>query len=244
MDHIVNLLALQRLELKPYEYYKMDQIDHYFIKTYDRARARGRGDKNADGQVTYAILRTESLNNTSPDVITGFTACDNPQTLQNLLYAYYHTGELRNKISHADDDAMAETRLVVSESDESLAFTRMKESLDFFIDSYEKAVSELEGKTPNIVKITSLQVKQWADTIRKDEKKDCQPRKKEQGHGNYPRRKDNRRYGGAQGHNNYPKRIDNRPNEAGQGHENDPKSIDYRENEGTHTEKTEDERKQ
>ena len=178
-DDIVNLLALQRLELKPYEYYKMDDIDHYFIKAYDRAHVRGRGDRNSDAQETYAILRTESLNNTNTDIITGYTACDNPQTLKNLLYAYYHTGFLRNKINHAEINAMAETRLVVSESDESLAFLRMKESIEFFIDSYEKAVKELEGKKPNVVKITSAQVKQWADTIRKDEKSDNHPRKDE-----------------------------------------------------------------
>ncbi len=196
-DHVVNLLALQRLELKPYEYYKMDEIDHYFIKNYNRAGSRGRSDSRyVDGQETYAILRTESLNNTNPDLITGYTACDDPQTLKNLLYAYYHIGYLRNKINHADDDAMVETRLVVAESDESHAFIVMKESIDFFIESYERALKELEGKNPHIVKIASSRVKQWADMVkkdvRKDEKKDNRPRKRDYRYGNSPKRKDTR----------------------------------------------------
>ena len=189
-DHIVHLLALQRLELKPHEYYKMDLIDHYFIKAYDRARARGRGDRNMDTQEIYTILRIESLQNTDPNIITGYTACDSPRTLQNLLYAYYHTGYLRNKINHADDDAMAETRLVVSESDEGEAFARMKESIEFFIVSYENAVKELEGKNPVVVKITSSEVKQCADTIRRDERKENRPWRKEKGRGNHPKRTD------------------------------------------------------
>ena len=210
LDAAVNLLALERLDLKPYEYYKMDHIDHFFIKTYDRAAARGRGDRNADSQETYAILRTESLKNTDPEKLTGYTACDNPKTLQNLLYAYYHTGDLRNKINHADDAAMAELRLAVAESDESLAFIRMKDCIDYFIESYEKAVQELEGKKPNVIKTTSAEVKQWAETIRreernereerdgkngknaKNEKRDNPPLKKEPGPVNHPRRRNGR----------------------------------------------------
>lgn len=34
-EQVTKLFALQRLELKPYEYYKMDDISHYFVKTYD-----------------------------------------------------------------------------------------------------------------------------------------------------------------------------------------------------------------
>ena len=211
-NDIIHLLALQRLELKPYEYFKMDEIDHYFVKTYNRALVKNRGDRNADAQEIYASLRTESLDNTNPDMITGYTACDNPQTLKNLLHAYYRTSFVRNKISHADENAMAETRMAVAESGESTAFIMMKDSMDYFISSYEKAVKELEGKNPVVVKITSSEVKQCADMIRKDEKKDDRHWKHEPGSGNHPRRnnekKDSRSWKNEPKPADYPRRND------------------------------------
>ena len=52
---ITNLLAMQRLELKPYEYYKMDDIEHYFVKNYDRAGVRLSGSKGEDRNLAYAV---------------------------------------------------------------------------------------------------------------------------------------------------------------------------------------------
>ena len=118
------------------------------------------------------------MKNTDPNMLTGYTACDNRQTLQNLLYAYYHIGNMRNKINHAEDGGMVETRLVVAENDQSQAFIWLKDGIDFFIDSYENAMKEVEGKNPKIVKITSSQVKQWAETIRRDGKQEEQEKPK------------------------------------------------------------------
>ena len=165
---VTKVLALQRLELKSYEYYKMDDIDYYFVKTYDRGRNKGKGDRNADLQETYAALRMESLTNTDPDLITGHTACDNTETLQNLLYAYYHLGVVRNKLNHASDKDMEDKRLIVAENDMSYALLYLKESIDYFIACYEKALEEVKGKTPNIVKITSQDVRVCAEQLRQD----------------------------------------------------------------------------
>ena len=165
---VTKVLALQRLELKSYEYYKMDDIDYYFVKTYDRGRNKGKGDRNADLQETYAALRTESLTNTDPDLITGHTVCDNTETLQNLLYAYYHLGVVRNKLNHASDKDMEDKRLIVAENDMSYALLCLKESIDYFISCYEKALEEVKGKTPNVVKITSQDVRVCAEQLRQD----------------------------------------------------------------------------
>ena len=163
-EHVTQLLAQQRLLLKPYEYYKMDDIGHYFIKNYDRGRvSRGRG---ADLQAVYAALRTQSVENKDPDLITGYTECSNLQTLNNLLYAYYRIGVVRNKINHAEAEAMAEQRLSVSESDDSSALLWLKDSVNFFIKSYEAAAKELEGKTPHVVLISADDVKKAADRIK------------------------------------------------------------------------------
>ena len=165
-DEVTNLLAQQRLELKPYEYYKMDDIDHYFVKNYDRAGVRLNGSKGEDRTLAYAVLRAQSIENQDPAKICGHTACSSIDTVQNVLYAYYHLGDVRNKISHADSNAMAERRLIVSESDVSYAMVLMRESIEFFIMSYEKAFEEVQNNKPKIVEITADDVRKAADCIR------------------------------------------------------------------------------
>ena len=162
--HVTELFAQQRLLLKPFESHKMDDINYYFIKYYDRGRvARGR---DKDIPEAYAALRTKSVENKNPNLISGRTACDNMQTLHNLLYAYYHVCIVRNKINHADAAAMAEQRLSVLESDESSALIWLKDSVNFFIKSYEAAMKELEGKTPHVVLISSDEVRKAEDRIK------------------------------------------------------------------------------
>ena len=167
-DQVTQLFARQRLELKPYEYYKMDQIDHYFIKSYDRSRTKGMGGRGEDPQRVYAALRTKSLENTDDALITGLTACGSTETLQNLLFAYYHISVVRNKISHADASAMAETRLMVSESDDNSALAWMRDSIDYFIACYEKAMAEVEGRHPEVVLITGNEVRIAAERLRRE----------------------------------------------------------------------------
>ena len=164
---VIRLLALQRLEMKPYEYYKMDDIDHYFVKNYDRASVRLGGSRGEDRSTVYAALRAQSIENQDPEKISGHTACNSIETVQNVLYAYYLLGDVRNKISHADSSAMAERRLIVSEKDVNSAMIIMKESIEFFIMSYEKALEETQGKNPKIVTITADEVRNAADQIRR-----------------------------------------------------------------------------
>ena len=164
VNDVINVLARQRMELKPYEYYKIDEsIEHYFVKNYDRGSCRpGRGENRS---LAYAILQVQSLENQDPAKITGHTACSNMETVQNVLYAYYHLGEVRNKISHADFSAMAEQRLIVSESDVSYAMVVMTETIEYFIMSYEKALEEAQGKNAKIVKISPDEVRRVAERM-------------------------------------------------------------------------------
>ena len=172
-DQVIRQFAKQRLELKPHEYYKMDQIEHYFIKTYNRSGTRGLGSRDDDPQRVYAMLRTQSVGNTNPSLITGYTACDSTETLQNILFAYYNIGYVRNKISHADMDAVVtENRLMRSESDESPALTWMKDGIDYFIDSYEKAMAEVQNKKPQVILITADEVRKAADRLKYEKHKE------------------------------------------------------------------------
>lgn len=88
--------------------------------------------------------------------------------MQNVLYAYFNLGSVRNQISHADNEAMAERRLVVSESDTSYAMLMMKQTIEFFIMSFEKAVEEVRNKNPKIVEISSDDVRNVADRMKRE----------------------------------------------------------------------------
>ena len=167
-EQVIQLLVKQRQMLKPYEYYKMDEIDHYFIKTYNRAGTRGMGGRDDDPQRVYASLRAKSLENTDPSMITGLSACSSAEMLEDILFAYYHIGQVRNKISHADAEAMAGVRLMVSESDEISALVWMKDSIDYFIDRYEKAMADVQTKKPQVVRITADEVRTAAEHVRRD----------------------------------------------------------------------------
>ncbi len=170
-EEIKRLFAQQRLQLKPYEYYKIDNISHFFIKTYNRLKTRGRGARGEDSQHVYAVLRTQSVGNKDSSQITGLTACDSTETLQNLLYSYYHIGAVRNKINHAETDAVTRNRPEVPENKESAVLSWMKESIDFFIDSYEKAMAEVETKQPHIVIISGEEVWKTANQMKYDRQK-------------------------------------------------------------------------
>ena len=124
----------------------MDDIEHYFVKNYDRAGVRLNGSRGEDRTLAYAVLRAQSIENRDPAKICGHTACSSIDTVKNVLYAYYHLGDVRNQISHADSNAMAERRLIVSESDDSYAMLLMKESIEFFIKSYEAVMEEVQNK--------------------------------------------------------------------------------------------------
>jgi len=167
-EEITKLFAQERLELKPYEYYKMDDVGYYFVKNYDRGGAKLSGSRGEDRNLTYAALRAKSIKKQDPERINGHTACDSIETVQNVLYAYFNLGSVRNQISHADNEAMAERRLVVSESDTSYAMLMMKQTIEFFIMSFEKAVEEVRNKNPKIVEISSDDVRNVADRMKRE----------------------------------------------------------------------------
>ena len=64
------------------------------------------------------------------------------------------------------EDEMAERRLIVSENDISYAAMSMRESIEYFILSYEKAMAELEGKHPKIILISPEDVRLVSEHLR------------------------------------------------------------------------------
>ncbi|MBQ9061173.1 MAG: hypothetical protein IJ128_08515 [Firmicutes bacterium] len=77
-EHVTELFAEFRNTLKPFEYYMMDDLDHYFVKIYDRRVHRRKGN---DQQRSYAAYRTAQLDNKDPARCTAYTVCEDRQRL-------------------------------------------------------------------------------------------------------------------------------------------------------------------
>jgi hypothetical protein len=168
-DQITKLFAEERLHLRPHEYFKMDSVDHYFIKTYNRFRVKCK--RGEDRQQVYSAMRAQSVDNKDPSKITGFTACDGLETLQNILFAYYHVCVVRNKISHAEAGGVTNRHLLATENEDVSVLDWMKDAIDYFIDSYDKAMAEVKDKNPQIILITSDDVKIIAENMREEYRK-------------------------------------------------------------------------
>ena len=145
----------------------MDNIDHYFLKSYER---RDRSGKNDDPQRAYAQQRMRGLDNTDEGVITAFTACDDRQAVEDLLYAYYYIGNVRNHINHAEDsDGFTEDRLITEEKDEMTRLVKIREVIQYFINCYEKVTSIIGDRELDVVRINSYEVKAAAKKLEKSE---------------------------------------------------------------------------
>ena len=59
-------------------------------------------------------------------------------------------------------------RTAVSESDDSYAMVMMRETIEFFISSFEKAMEEVRSKKPKIVAISPDDVRNAADRMRRE----------------------------------------------------------------------------
>ena len=66
----------------------------------------------------------------------------------------------------------------MSESDENAALLMMKDSVDFFIKSYETALEEIRGKTPHVVLISPDAVRRRMDQIKNSRPKQGQETEK------------------------------------------------------------------
>ena len=161
------MLAQIRSEMRPFEYWQMDSIDHYFLKSYER---RDRSGKTEDPQRAYAQQRMRGLDNTDENRITAFTACEDRQAVEDLLYAYYYIGSIRNFINHAEDsDGFTEDKLITEEKDEMTRLVKIREVIQYFINCFEKVTSIIGDRELDVVRINSFEVRTAAKKLETSE---------------------------------------------------------------------------
>ena len=156
-ESAMRIYAKYRNTLKPFEYWKIDEdIEHYFVKLYMRGDAAARG-KGGNPQRNYARYRVNSLDNTDPARLTAYSVCTDRQALEDLLYAYYHIGEVRNITNHASEDDM-DNRLLVEASDISARMATIREGIEYFLKCYDRVMENMPEEKPRVLKTSAAEI--------------------------------------------------------------------------------------
>ena len=169
VPEITEKLAEMRNSLRPFELYMMDDIEHYYIKFYGRRMADRSPIK--DRQRAFADFRIRMIGTDREDLISAYTLCDDIDMLEDLLYAYYHIGDVRNKTNHAEEGE-DDDRLIVDMKDTGARMTMITESIDYFLKCYDKASVDVQGKENDVVRIPPREVKACAKNIKSSDKPD------------------------------------------------------------------------
>lgn len=166
--HVTDLFAHAWNEMKPYERWKMEDIDHYFVKYY---RFFKHPPKTLEFQRDNARDLLTCLENTNPDFVTGYTVCDDRQALEDLIFAYLHVGQIRNETNHAEDAVDANDTLFPDDKEVSFKLVEIQETIRYFIQSYDRVLELIAGKEPSVVKVTIDEIRSAARRIEREQRK-------------------------------------------------------------------------
>ena len=162
-ERTIKILGQVYYDLKPYEKFKLDDVSHYFVKSYGRNHV-GRTKSKDEHQRRYAQLRIEDLDAPQDDgrVLKALTRCTDREALKDLLYSYYHLSDVRNATAHAEtSDGMA----MREDSDVSTRLELIDQALRFFIKSYDRVSASLTEPAPVVRQITTADLFAYSRTL-------------------------------------------------------------------------------
>ena len=166
-EEVIEKFGKLYYDLKPFEKYKLDDIDHYFIKFYGRWRTPHPKDSK-EYQLKYTKVRIDDLDTDDSEVIRAHTICPDKDALRELLFAYYYLGDVRNATNHAADEFSGFIS-VMDDSDVSARMNLITQVIDYFIHCYDN-VTDLISKDKadaEIVRIETSELADYAKVLRK-----------------------------------------------------------------------------
>jgi len=164
-QRVTDIFAHQRLEMKSMEHWKMEDMDHYFVKAHRRFKFPP---TTIENQRANAEDMLTIIENTDPEQITGYTVCEDMQALEDLLFAYFHVGRIRNETNHAEERVEEADTLFPDEKDVSVKLIHIQESIMYFIQAFDKVTELVRDKDVSPVRITVKDVKAAARRIEKE----------------------------------------------------------------------------
>ena len=166
-EHVTEIFARLRNQMKSYDYWKMDDIDHYFIKNYCYFKHPS---NTIEYQKENAVYMANLLDNTDPEVITAYSACDDRKMIEDLLFAYLHVSRIRNETNHAREGRDENGTLFPQDKDMSINLIQIDESIRYFIQAYDRISDNIRDKEPVVIRISAGEVKSTARKMEKEEK--------------------------------------------------------------------------
>lgn len=156
-------------DLKPFEKYKLDDVEHYYVKFYSRWRSPHPKD-NREFQLAYAKIRVKELDTEDDSLIRAHTLSPDREALENLLFAYYYLGDVRNATNHAADE-FSGFASIMDDSDVSERMTMISQAVEYFIHCYEEMTKLLAGRDKEddkeVIMISPSEISDYANVLRK-----------------------------------------------------------------------------
>ena len=165
-EEVTRIFGQIYYDLRPFEKYKLNRLAHYFIKYYNREKANHQ--KHGREYIQdYARVRVAALDNEVPGELRAYTVCPNRDALEDLLFAYYYVGDVRNQTNHAEE-TFDGFYCIMPDSDSGERMDLIRQSIDYFLHCYDRVARLSAGKTAKVVEITNEEVTRCADHLRQE----------------------------------------------------------------------------
>ena len=124
----------------PKDRWNFNDLAHFFIKYYGRTQIRSRNIRNSkDRQRDFAKFRIDELDEKAEEMTRAFSVLyDRKDLLEDVLYTYYHLGDIRNRINHAEVSENENIRTIdIGKENDSLVLLR--DGINAFLKAYDAA---------------------------------------------------------------------------------------------------------
>lgn len=169
-EEVVEKFGKIYYDLKPFEKYKLDDVEHYYVKFYSRWKAPHPKDSK-EFQIEYAKIRIEELDTEDKGAIRAHTLCPDRDALKDLLFAYYYLGDVRNATNHALDEFSGFTS-IMDDADVSERMNLITQAVDYFIYCYNKVVDLISGSgaDADVIRVETSELADYAKKLRREHK--------------------------------------------------------------------------
>lgn len=123
--------------------YVFSDIDHYMLKNYGRQFINNRQRKDAI-ELDLADFQVRRIHNTSEDVLMAYSDFEDEKMLRELLWQYYHIGNLRNQVCHASAPSTPGTKCVMVKLASNSEM--INEVVDVFVKTYILICEKMNNK--------------------------------------------------------------------------------------------------
>ena len=160
--HMLQSLRLCYEKAHPAQRWTFKDPDHYFIKFYGRSLP-GANPSNGERSHAYAILRVMELFEDHDDFVRAYSVLDGKRhLLLRLMESYYHIGEVRNAVNHAEEKAPVISLENINVRSENKDLLLMQKAIENFIRAYEEVLKAVD-QVPEapVIRISGEEFRTW-----------------------------------------------------------------------------------